>query len=94
MVNRGSARSFVELTYATLSSWSGARRVIGRAEVTAQGDTPRFVVTNLPAEGFAGDPQESPGDWRRRHFTRISTAVAGRGKTTSSRCGSTSRPRG
>jgi len=57
----GSARSFAELTYVTLSSWSGARRVIGKAEVTAQGDTPRFVLTNLPAEGFAGDPSESAG---------------------------------
>ena len=41
-----------------MKSWSRARRVIGKAEVSAAGDNPRFLVTNLPAEGFAddGDP--------------------------------------
>ena len=29
--------------------------MIGKAEVSAAGDNPRFVVTNLPAEGFAAD---------------------------------------
>jgi hypothetical protein len=29
--------------------------VIGKAEVTAEGDNPRFVVTNLPAQGFKGE---------------------------------------
>jgi hypothetical protein len=29
--------------------------VIGKAEVMAAGDNPRFVVTNLPAEGFEGE---------------------------------------
>ena len=33
--------------------WDRPRRVIVKAEHTAQGDNPRFVVTNLP-----GDPQE------------------------------------
>ena len=56
-----SVRTFAEFTYRTLSSWSRARRVIGKAEVTAQGDNPRFVVTNLPAEGFAGEPPEGAG---------------------------------
>src|SRR5258708_36132734 len=32
--------------------WTRGRRVIGKAEVTVQGDNPRFVVTNLPANGF------------------------------------------
>jgi hypothetical protein len=50
-----SAREFVEFEYQTLKSWSRARRVIGKAEVMAQGDNPRFVVTNLPAAGFAAD---------------------------------------
>jgi hypothetical protein len=36
-------------------TWSRSRRVIGKAEVTAQGDNPRFVVTNLPAGGFQED---------------------------------------
>lgn len=32
-----------------------ARRVIGKAEVSAPGDNPRFLVTSLPAAGFPGD---------------------------------------
>ena len=39
-----------------MESWSRERRVVGKAEVTPQGDNPRFIVTNLPAEGFA--PQD------------------------------------
>jgi hypothetical protein len=49
-------RVFTEFDYQTQQSWSRARRVIGKAEVMAGGDNPRFVVTNLPARGFAGDP--------------------------------------
>jgi hypothetical protein len=48
-------REFREFEYQTVRSWSRARRVIGKAEVTAQGPNPRFVVTNLPAEGFPGN---------------------------------------
>lgn len=48
-------RVFSEFEYATLKSWSRERRVIAKAEVTLQGSNPRFVVTNLPAEGFAED---------------------------------------
>jgi hypothetical protein len=48
-------RRFVEFEYRTLDSWSRARRVIGKAEVTREGPNPRFVVTNLPAKGFAGE---------------------------------------
>lgn len=49
-------RVFCEFEYATTSgTWSRARRVIAKAEVTAEGDNPRFVVTNLPAQGFKGE---------------------------------------
>ncbi len=48
-------REFAQFECQTVRSWSRARRVIGKAEVTAQGPNPRFVVTNLPAEGFSGD---------------------------------------
>jgi hypothetical protein len=48
-------REFIEFDYATLGTWSCQRRVIAKAEVTAEGQNPRFVVTNLPAEGFAED---------------------------------------
>jgi hypothetical protein len=51
-----SARAFTEFEYQTQKSWSRARRVIGKAEVMAAGDNPRFLVTNLPAHGFQGDP--------------------------------------
>lgn len=52
-------RVFTEFDYTTLKSWTRARRVIAKAEFTAQGPNPRFVVTNLPTEGFAqdNDPQ-------------------------------------
>lgn len=45
-------RSFMEFEYATLQSWSRARRVIGKAEILPKGANPRFIVTNLPAETF------------------------------------------
>ena len=49
-------RVFTEFVYQTKTdTWSRARRVIAKAEVTAQGDNPRFVVTNLPAKGFKGE---------------------------------------
>jgi len=48
-------RVFREFAYATRKTWSRERRVIAKAEVTPQGSNPRFVVTNLPMEGFAGE---------------------------------------
>ena len=48
-------RQFSEFEYQTRQSWSRARRVIGKAEVMAQGDNPRFIVTNLPVAGFKDD---------------------------------------
>lgn len=50
-----SAREFKEFEYQTRESWSRERRVVGKAEVTAEGNNPRFVVTNLPASGFKDD---------------------------------------
>lgn len=54
-----SVRVFTEFEYQTQTSWSRERRVIGKAEVMAAGDNPRFVVTNLPARGFKGDPDRA-----------------------------------
>jgi Transposase DDE domain group 1 len=54
-----SAREFTEFAYQTVRSWSRPRRVIGKAEVTAQGPNPRFVVTNLPANGFESDEDKT-----------------------------------
>ena len=48
-------RRFCEFEYQTIKSWSRARRGIGKAEVSAQGDNPRFLVTHLPSAGFPGD---------------------------------------
>ncbi|MDQ8194746.1 IS1380 family transposase [Coraliomargarita sp. SDUM461004] len=45
-------RRFVEFEYRTLNSWSRRRPVVGKAEVLAKGENPRFVVTNFEAEHF------------------------------------------
>ena len=50
-----SVREFAEFEYQTQTSWSRPRRVVGKAEVMTGGDNPRFIVTNLPAQSFAGD---------------------------------------
>lgn len=56
LTGAASTRVFTEFEYQTTSrTWSRARRVIAKAEVTAEGDNPRFIVTNLPAEGFKAD---------------------------------------
>lgn len=52
-------RVFTEFAYQTARSWSRARRVIAKAEVSAQGDNPRFLVTNLPAQGFKEDDDQT-----------------------------------
>jgi hypothetical protein len=44
------ARLFAEFSYQTRKSWSGARRVVAKAEYLDKGENPRFVVTSLPAE--------------------------------------------
>jgi hypothetical protein len=54
-----STRAFTEFEYRTVKSWSRSRRVIAKAEVSAQGDNPRFLVTNLPARAFSGDADQS-----------------------------------
>jgi Transposase DDE domain group 1 len=48
------ARRFKQFRYATLDSWSRARRVIGKAEHLAKGPNPRFIVTSLPASVIDG----------------------------------------
>jgi len=55
----GVSREFAEFTYQTLSSWSVARRVIAKAEVLHDKENPRFLATNLPAEGFAEEGEAS-----------------------------------
>ena len=54
-----SVREFTEFEYRTQKSWSRSRRVIGKAEVMKEGENPRFVVTNLPANGFKRDKDRS-----------------------------------
>ncbi len=54
-----SVREFTEFEYRTQKSWSRSRRVIGKAEVMKEGENPRFVVTNLPANGFKDDKDRS-----------------------------------
>lgn len=52
----GRCRRFKEFRYRTRVSWSRERRVVGKAELLWEKRNSRFVVTNLPAEGFPGDP--------------------------------------
>ena len=59
LTGAANVRVFTEFEYQTVKSWSRARRVIGKAEVTAQGPNPRFLVTNLPATGFPGDADQT-----------------------------------
>lgn len=48
-------REFVDTSYRTTKSWSRARRLLGKAEVLADGKSnPRAVMTNIPAEGVRG----------------------------------------
>jgi hypothetical protein len=54
----GVSRSFTEFSYQTLESWSVDRRVIAKTEVLHDKDNPRFIVTNLPAEGFPDGPAD------------------------------------
>ena len=56
-----SAREFKDLAYRTRQSWSRSRRGVGKAEVMGGGDNPRFIVTNLPREGFRGEDRERLG---------------------------------
>ena len=47
-----SARRFTELRYRTKDSWSLERRVIAKLELLPGKTNLRFIVTNLPGEGF------------------------------------------
>lgn len=46
----GKQACFKWFRYRTKESWDRHRWVIGKAEYSAQGDNPRFVVTNLPSD--------------------------------------------
>jgi hypothetical protein len=48
-------RRFADFQYQTCFSWSRRRRMVGKAEVSKAAQDVRFVLTNLPANGFAGD---------------------------------------
>jgi len=52
LTGAASVRVFTEFQYKTLETWRQERRVIGKAEITHEGENPRFVVTNLSAQGF------------------------------------------
>lgn len=46
----GTARTFAELRYRTLKTWSRERRVIGKAELVEGKRNPRYIVTNLTGQ--------------------------------------------
>jgi hypothetical protein len=58
LTGQSSSREFSEFEYQTVKSWSCSRRVVAKAEAMAEGNNPRFVVTNLPKKGF-GDGELS-----------------------------------
>lgn len=47
-------RVFAELSYRTLDTWSCERRVVAKAEHLSDGENPRFIVTSLAVEQWAG----------------------------------------
>jgi hypothetical protein len=59
---RGGTRLY-RVPIQTRQSWTISRRVIGKAEVLGDKDNPRFIVTNLSAEGV-DDDQQSPDRFR------------------------------
>ena len=64
-------RRFEDFEYRTRKSWSRARRVVGKAEILDKGQNPRFVVTNLPAQGAPWRPAEGlPGEPQERFAAR------------------------
>ena len=46
------SRSFKELRYRTVNSWTRERRVVGKAEVLVGKQNPRFVVSSLTTDEF------------------------------------------
>lgn len=56
-VRGGWCTYFCEFEYRTATSWSCARQVIGKAQVTSKGENPRFIVTNLPADHALREPE-------------------------------------
>ena len=47
-------RVFAELRYRTRKTWSCERRVVAKAEHLSGGENPRFIVTSIPVEQWAG----------------------------------------
>jgi hypothetical protein len=50
-----SVRRLAQFDYRTRESWGAPRRVIGKAELSARGDAPRFIVTNLAEQRMRDD---------------------------------------
>jgi hypothetical protein len=50
------ARVYKDFSYRTRTSWSRARRVVGKAEYLPGKANPRFIVTSLPADKWAAAP--------------------------------------
>ena len=61
LTGAASAREFRDLEYQTRKSWTRSRRVVAKAEVMAGGNNPRFIVTNLPRQGFKGEDRQRLG---------------------------------
>lgn len=56
LVGGGACREFMEVDYCTQQSWSRSRRMLCKAEIiVGNKSNPRFVVTNIPAQGIVDD---------------------------------------
>ena len=53
-VSGEAVRLFKELRYRTRKSWSCERRVVAKVEHLSGGGNPRFIVTSIPVEQWAG----------------------------------------
>ena len=67
ILSGGVARGFTEIQYQTLKSWTRPRRVIAKAEVLQDKDNPRFIVNNLPLNGFEHQPRQTPERFWQAH---------------------------
>jgi hypothetical protein len=55
-ISHAPVRIFKDFMYQTLKSWPHPRRVVGKAEVLAKGDNPRFIVSSLSVEQMEAQP--------------------------------------
>lgn len=61
-------RRFTQFNYRTRDSWSRTRRVVSKIEILPKGENPRYIVTNLPEQGFADDSNGQSGRFQAKEL--------------------------